>query len=392
VTAVPISSATSDADLRDTYGHTPLGKMFAGADVYGVGLEPRRAARPVVRLGVIGAGGVAQSKWLPALRRLQVLWDPVELIGVADPNAAQGEKVARLYGCRWHSDYRDLLSTGELDAVIVASPNGLHAMHAGGALRAGAGVLVEKPFCTQLTDAERLCSMAAEGNAVLMAVANLRFSPPFSRARQLVCELEPFEPPLVFIGKMHLGYDYVDLLEDGTVHLFDLVRFFLGDVVGVEARGIRRRSRKSAYPFQQAVMTLELASGSVAQLSTSSAALSLKPWLKVELYGNGVWLAVDDVFELRLYDSETGPTKSWRPVLANTLLFDEEWGGYMGQLEHFLQVVRGQEAPLVNGWDGYRSLELVVASHLAVRDGTSVGLPLDPGGADAELAAWKEKW
>ncbi len=41
---------------------------------------------------VIGAGGVAQSKWLPAVRRLQTLWDPVELVGIADPAEAQGRK------------------------------------------------------------------------------------------------------------------------------------------------------------------------------------------------------------------------------------------------------------------------------------------------------------
>ena len=92
----------------------------------------------------------------------------------------------------------------------------------------------------------------------------------------------------------------------------------------------------------------------------------MKPWLRLEVYGEGVWLAVDDVFELTLHDSETGPSKSWRPVLANTLLFDEEFGGYLPQLEHFLQVVRGEEAASITGQDGYKALELVVATHLAI--------------------------
>ena len=58
-----------------------------------------------------------------------------------------------------------------------------------------------------------------------MAVGNLRFSPPFRRARQLTCGLDGFRAPGMMFGKMHLGYDYVDLLEDATVHLFDLARF-----------------------------------------------------------------------------------------------------------------------------------------------------------------------
>jgi predicted dehydrogenase len=131
---------------------------------------------------------------------------------------------------------------------------------------------------------------------------------------------------------------------------------------------------------------MKFASGSLGQLATSSSALSLKPWLRVEVQGQGSWLVVDDVFELTLYDSETGPTKTWRPVLTNTLLFDEEFGGYMNQLEHFLQVVRGEETALTDGRDGYRALELVVATHLAIAGGAPVQLPLDPATADSELA------
>jgi predicted dehydrogenase len=136
---------------------------------------------------------------------------------------------------------------------------------------------------------------------------------------------------------------------------------------------------------------MKFASGSVGQIATSSSALSLKPWLRVEVLGQGSWLVVDDVFELTLYDSETGPTKSWRPVLTNTLLFDEEFGGYMNQLEHFLQVVRGEETALTDGTDGYRAFELVVATHLAIAGGAPVKLPLDAAAADRQLAGALER-
>jgi predicted dehydrogenase len=245
---------------------------------------------------------------------------------------------------------------------------------------------VEKPFCTSLSDADELCRLAAGSGRALMAVANLRYAPPFRRARQLTGSLPPFAAPGLFLGRMQLGYDYVDLLEDTTVHLYDLARFFMGEVQQVEAHGIGPQVGRHPYPFTQAAITLKFASGSLGQVATSSSALSLKPWLRVEVHGQGSWLVVDDVFELTLYDSETGPTKSWRPVLTNTLLFDEEFGGYMNQLEHFLQVLRGEEAALTDGTDGYRAFELVVATHLAIARGAPVHLPLDPRAADTELA------
>ena len=244
-----------------------------------------RAGRSPLRLAVIGAGGVAQSKWLPALRRLQTLWDPVELVGIADPAEAQGRKVQRLYTCPWYRDHRQLLAEERPQAVLIASPDGLHGGHARDALELGVAALVEKPFATSLVDAWELCQLASENETVLMAVANLRFAPHFRRARLFLADLDGFRAPVVMRGKMDLGYDYVDLLEDATVHLFDLARFFMGDVTSVEAHGVGRVPGERRYPFRQAAITLEFASGSIAQLSTSSSALSLKPWLRAEVHG-----------------------------------------------------------------------------------------------------------
>jgi predicted dehydrogenase len=387
--ATPPEGPGGPADL---YGHTPLEKMFAGGDVYGVGVDHQRAARRPLRLGMIGAGGVAQSKWLPALARLRTLWDPVILVGVADPAQEQGRKVERVHGCRWYRDHTQLLSEEKPDVVIVASPDRFHAEHAEDALEAGSAALVEKPFCTSLAEAERLCRLSAAAGPPLMPVANLRFSPPFHRARRFVASLPGFSAEKVVLGKMHLGYDYVDLLEGATVHLFDLTRFLLGDVVEVRARGLGRAPGRHRYPCQQVVISLDFGPAGVAQLFTSASALSLKPWLRVEVHGQRTWLVVDDVFELVLYDSETGPAKVWKPVLANTLLFDEEFGGYLPQLEHFLQVVRGEEEPSVTAMDGYRAVELITATHLAMASGDAVALPLEPIRADAEMALLRSKW
>ena len=270
--------------------------MFAGGDVYGIGFQPERAGRRPIRLGLIGVGGVAQSKWLPAVRRLQTLWDPVEVVGIADPAEAQGRKVERLYGCRWYPDHSRLLADAMPQAVLISSPDGFHGRHARDPLSTGWRLWWRSRFAPPWSKRNRFCRLAQENGTVLMAVANPRFAPPFRHAHRLVQDLEEFRSAGLMVGKMHLGYDYVDLLEDATVHLFDLARFFMGEVITVEAHGLGRVEGRHPYPFRQAAITLEFLSGSIAQLSTSSSALSLKPWLRVEVHGDGSWLAVDDVF------------------------------------------------------------------------------------------------
>ena len=376
--------------MDDTYGHTPVDRMFTGGDVYGVGYDDERAARPPLRLAVIGAGGVAQSKYFPAITRLRTLWEPVEITAFAEPREDHGRKLQAIYGSRWYADYQALLAGEEVDGVLVLSPDALHAEHSIACLEAGRPVLVEKPVARSLAAAERMCRVADERGLTLMCVANKRCSPPYRRARHLL-DHGALPDPALFAGKFNLGYEYVDLLESGTIHLFDLARFLMGDVAEVSALGVNRYAHSRGYPIDNAIIACAFASGALGSLHTSCSALSLKPWERVEVYGDHVWLAVEDQWTLTLYDDERGPAKSWSPAPPNTLLFDEEWGGYMALVENFLQVIRGVARPVVTGWDGYRAYELNVASHLSMARKAPVVLPLDASAADDEAAAWLER-
>jgi len=372
--------------LEDTYAHTPIKKMFDMADVYGISYDEERASRTKVRLGIIGAGGVAQSKHLPAINRLITIWEQVEVPAISIRREEQGKKVAEIYNCRWYSDYQKMISEEKLDGVLVLTPDEYHAQHSIACLDAGLHVLVEKPITRSLADSMKLCRYADDRGLILMTVSNKRYSPPYRRAKHFIDE-GTVKNPALFVGKFNLGYKYVDLFEAGTIHIFDITRYLMGDVKQVSAIGVNKY-KHSKYPVDNVISSFEYASGSVGSIYTSSSALSLKPWERVEVYGDGSWLAVEDQNELILYDSETGPAKSWKPVIPNTMVFDEEFAGFMGLIENFLQAIRGLEKPLVTGWDGHHAYELAVASHLSLSRKEPVRLPLDPEIADAECVRW----
>ncbi len=376
--------------LEDTYGHTPYRKAFDDLDVYGIDYDEQRASRKPVRLAIIGAGGVTQSKHLPAIWRLRTIWEPVEVIAAAKRDERDNEKTAALYGYVPYTDYLEMLDGEKLDGVIVATPDELHHEHTMACLERDLPVLIEKPITRSLEHAEDICRTADEKGIPIMTVANKRYSPPYRRARQFI-RYGPVRDPALCVGKFNLGYDYVWILEQGTIHIFDITRFLMGDVETVHAVGVNKYDRNLlGYPVDNIAMTLTFASGSVGNLYSSATALSFKPWERVEVYGNKSWLAVEDQYELILYDSEEGPAKHWGPVIPNTLIFDEEFGGFMGMIENFLQVIRGEEEPLVTGWDGYKAYELNVAAHLSMKRGEPVALPLDPVQADREANVWLE--
>ena len=358
-------------------------------DLYGLNFNEERANRKKVRLAIIGAGGIAQTKYLPAIMRLRTMWEPVEVVAISRRNEQQGKKVAKLYRCRWYSDSQKMLKEEELDGILITGPDELHAEYAMMCLDANLHVLVEKPMTRSLVDAKKLCEYADKKGLVLMTVANKRYSPPYLRAKQFV-DQGPVTSPALFCGKFNLSLNHGSLLESGTIHIFDLSRYFMGDVAQINAVGVKKYNKHVLnYPIDNLALTLEFSSGSVGTLNTSSTALRFKPWERVEIYGNKSWLVVDDQNELILYDSEEGPAKSFKMVITNSgFIFDEEFGGFVGLIENFLEVIRGNEKPLVTGWDGYHAYELVVATQLSLYHKETFKLPVDLKTADDEQKKW----
>ena len=123
------------------------------------------------RLGIIGAGGIAQGAHMPGWKSLP----DVEIVGVADMHRPTAEKAAELAGgAQVFSDATELLALG-LDAVDVCTPNRAHTASVIAALEAGCHVLCEKPLATS-TDEIRAMGLAAEkAGRVLCTVQNNRY-------------------------------------------------------------------------------------------------------------------------------------------------------------------------------------------------------------------------
>ena len=142
----------------------------------------RPVPRPVVHLGVIGAGNYATSMLLPHLQNRS----DVRLIEVATATGLSATNAQRRFGFeRCSTDYRGLLDDEAVDAVVIATRHHAHAAMVCEALRAGKAVFVEKPLA--LTEDELAGVLAAveeSGNDRLQVGFNRRFAPLLQEARQ----------------------------------------------------------------------------------------------------------------------------------------------------------------------------------------------------------------
>lgn len=127
-----------------------------------------------VRIGVIGIG--AQGRGVHVKRCMAT--PDIELIAICDTQPAKLEAVKAEYDIPVATtNYYELLSMSEIDAVIVALPNYLHAPVAIDALDAGKHVLVEKPMAIDAEAAQAMLSARDRAGRILMVGQNNRFRP-----------------------------------------------------------------------------------------------------------------------------------------------------------------------------------------------------------------------
>ena len=96
------------------------------------------------------------------------------VVGVANHRLESAERFAAEHGIeRVTTDWRELVDAPDVDAVIVCTPNALHARQSIAALEAGKHVLCEKPMATTVADGEEMLATAARHDRLLLVAAPL---------------------------------------------------------------------------------------------------------------------------------------------------------------------------------------------------------------------------
>jgi len=138
---------------------------------------------PPLRLGLIGLGNIGRHH---ATYLLEGRVPRCELVAVCAPTASKLEPYAAK-GLQTFTDAEVLIRSGQLDAVLIATPHYQHTALGIAALEAGLHVMVEKPISAHKADAERLLACAAQHpQLVLGGMFQLRVEPRYAKLRSLL--------------------------------------------------------------------------------------------------------------------------------------------------------------------------------------------------------------
>ncbi len=136
-----------------------------------------------VRLGLVGLGNIGKFH---AGYLLDKKISRGELTAVADSNASNIEPF-RARGVKAFATSEEMIRSGEIDALIVATPHFLHTTIGIDALKNGLHAMIEKPVSAQKADAERLFAVAREHPRLVFAgMFQLRVEPRYQKIKKLI--------------------------------------------------------------------------------------------------------------------------------------------------------------------------------------------------------------
>ena len=135
----------------------------------------------VLSVGVIGAGGIAQSH----MRAIEMN-DNIRLVAAMDVVAERVKAAVEKYGCKGYGNVDDLLGDPKVEAVHVCTPHNLHIDHVVAAARAGKHVIVEKPMGLSVSECDRMIDACEEAGKILMVGQVMRYYPVNHKIKDMI--------------------------------------------------------------------------------------------------------------------------------------------------------------------------------------------------------------
>lgn len=210
-----------------------------------------------LKLGIIGCGGIAQNRHIPAFKELN---DTVEIVAVQDINKSLAYKVSKENNIKYVTDnYEELFQY--VDAVVICTPNKFHAEISVSALNTGVHVFCEKPMALNEYECDQMIEAAQRANKLIAVGYHYRFTDAALTAKSAIDEGVVGDPLVTRVQALrrrkvpgwgvftNKGLQGGGCLIDYGCHLLDLSLWLLNDSSPIEVIG-KTYNRLSKVPNQ----------------------------------------------------------------------------------------------------------------------------------------------
>lgn len=359
------------------------------------------STRQKIRFGLVGCGFISLNHaW--AISTLE----NAELVAVADINQEASRQVGEQFAAGWHNEYDDLLKRNDINAIAIATPSGLHAGQAIAAAKAGKHVIVEKPMSISLKEANQMIRVCKKNRVKLGCIFQQRF---FKSSQQVKKAVEEGRFGRLVCGGAYVKwyrlqkyydasggwrgtwkYDGGGALINQSIHTIDLLQWIMGPVKKVF--GYTATVGHKIETEDTGVAILEFENGAFGTIEgTSSAYPGL--FARLEVNGTRGSVAIENgvlktwkFAEKKEKDPEEEKVPSGDAVGAGPSVGvdfkardpskSKNGIAHREQYRDFVNTILQDREPVVNGEEGKKALEIILAVYQSAQEGREVNLPL----------------
>ncbi|MBI2826943.1 MAG: Gfo/Idh/MocA family oxidoreductase [Planctomycetia bacterium] len=360
--------------------------------------------------GVIGCGMIAKfhARAIADIRG-------AKLVACYDAIPASADRLAAETGCRAYHKLANLLADPAVEVVTIGTPSGAHMEPAVAAAKAGKHVIVEKPLEITLSRCDKIVDACRKAKVKLSAIFPSRFHDSSQEIKQAIEDgrfgrltmgdayVKWFRPQSYYDSGAWRGTWKLDgggALMNQAIHSVDLLAWFMGPAIEIRAQtGLLAHERIAVE--DTAVATLRYANGALGVIEASTAAFP--GYLKrIEIHGSEGSAAMEEedivkwdfarkhrrdvAIERGMHKHKsTGGGASDPAAIGHH--------GHTRQFRDVLAAIREGHEPAIDGHEGRRSVEIILAIYKAAETGRAVKLPLanDPTLKARKLDAGKER-
>ena len=339
-----------------------------------------------LRLALVGCGRIAQNHFAALKQHAS----RVELVAVCDNQPAALEKAVALTGAAGFASLDALLAGSDADLVVLCTPSGLHPRQAIRVAQAGRHVLSEKPMATKWDEGVAMVRACRDANVKLFVVKQNRLNGTLQLVKRAVEQGRFGRMAMVTVNvfwtRPQSYYDDAPWrgrwdMDGGAFmnqasHYVDMVDWLVGPVDNVHA--YTATLARDIEAEDTGVMSLRLRSGALASVNVTMLTHKKNFEGSITLLGERGTVRVGGVAvnKIEHWEFDT-PHEDDAKVASASYGVESVYGpGHPLYYDNVINTLRGEAHAEVDGYEGLRSLEVLIAAYRSARDGTRVGLPL----------------